>query len=61
MESGRSYLGPKTNLWLLPSGKIKHAADGSIDKYKARFVARASLNLKASTMKRHLHQQEDIQ
>ena len=42
MDSGKSYLDPKTNLWLLPKWiyKIKPAADGSIDKYKARFMVR---------------------
>jgi hypothetical protein len=33
--------------------KINHAADGSIEKYKARFVAVAFSKEKALTMKRH--------
>jgi len=41
--------------------KIKHVADGSIEKYKARFVARVSPNKKASIMKRNLHLQQGIQ
>jgi hypothetical protein len=36
--------------WLL---KIKHAIDGSIEKYKAKFVARGFFRRKALTMKRH--------
>jgi hypothetical protein len=36
--------------WLF---KIKHVVDGSIEKYKARFVARSFLKRKALTMKRH--------
>ena len=27
-------------MWYPPNGSSKHAADGSIEKYKARFVAR---------------------
>ena len=34
--------------------KIKHAADGSIEKYKARFVATRFSQKKGSIMKRHL-------
>jgi uncharacterized lipoprotein len=34
--------------------KIKHAADGSVEKFKAIFVARGSLRKKESTTKRLL-------
>jgi len=47
-----------TSKWIY---KIKHAANGSVDKYKARLWLEGSLNLKASTMKKHLLQQQDIQ
>ena len=40
-----------TSRWLY---KIKHAVDGSVEKYKARFVARGLTQKKASTMMRHL-------
>jgi hypothetical protein len=42
--------------WLL---KIKHATDGSIEKYKARFVTVDFPRRKALTMKRHSLQWPD--
>jgi hypothetical protein len=33
--------------------KIKHVVDGSIEKYKERFVSRGFIKRKALTMKRH--------
>ena len=40
-----------TSKWIF---KIKHVADGSVEKYKARFVARVSHRRKASTMRKSL-------
>jgi hypothetical protein len=45
-----------TSRWLY---KAKIAADGSIEKHKARFVARGSLRLRESIMMRHSHQLRD--
>jgi hypothetical protein len=63
LEEYRSIL--KNNVWDIVSRpkdnsvvsskwiyKIKHAFDGSVEKFKARFVAEASLRKKESTMER---------
>ena len=39
-----------TSEWIY---KIKHAADGSIEKYKARFVARGISQKEGSIMRKH--------
>ena len=49
-QEGKSVVSSK---WIY---KIKHAADGSIDKYNARFVLEDSLKKREFIMKRHLHQ-----
>ena len=46
-----------TSKWIY---KIKHATDGSIEKYKARFVARDFLRKKGSIMRKHLPLWRDI-
>ena len=40
-----------TSKWIY---KIKHAIDGSVEKYKARFVARGFSQVEGLTMMRHL-------
>ena len=46
-----------TSWWLY---KLKHATDGSVEKYKARFVARGFYRLRALIMMRLLRQLLDI-
>jgi hypothetical protein len=46
-----------TSRWLY---NLKHATDGSIEKYKARFVARGFHRLRESTMMRPLRRLLDI-
>ena len=41
-----------TSCWIY---KIKHVADGSVEKYKARFVARGFSQAKGLIMMRPLH------
>jgi hypothetical protein len=42
-----------TSKWIL---KIKHAADGSIDKYKEKFLARGFSQKEGFDYNKHLHQ-----
>lgn len=42
-----------TSRWIY---KIKHVADGSVEKFKARFLLEDSLRWRELTMTRHLHQ-----
>jgi hypothetical protein len=46
-----------TSKWVY---KIKHASDGSVDKYKARFVARGSPRRREKTMTRQFLLLPDI-
>lgn len=40
--------------------KVKHAADGSIEKYKTRFVAKGFSQIKGVDYEKKLHQLQDI-
>jgi hypothetical protein len=51
---GKSVVGSR---WIY---KIKHAADGSVDKFKARFVAKGFSQKEGIDSVRHLHPLRDI-
>ena len=53
-SEGKSVVGSR---WIY---KVKQVADGSVEKYKAIFVARASHRSRGSTMKKPLHLSQGI-
>ena len=53
-SEGKSVVG---SIWIY---KVKQVADGSVEKYKARFVARGFSQIKGSNMKKPFHLSQGI-